>query len=393
MQEVIIKKDSKIVLNKETNMFLNPKFVFLPVEEGFKLKVADNEYVYKNDIVAMNDKGRSITATASGRVLGLKKMDYYDKKDVPSVVIENDFKENIRAKKSAKKYITDYSKKEFLRVLEDTSYRYKGVYLADKFAGVAKEIIINAVEPDPYFGSKRVILKEAGEDILETCDFLGTMLEAEKIYFVLKNTDGEEISRLTSMIGTYPNIELKLVNEAYPNGIGYMQKKILKLPDALVIDLEEVADVFRLLKRERPISSKFITITGSAVHPRAVVRVKLGCLLSEVFVQNFDFTSPKIDVYLNGSLYGKRVDSLKYVVDSQIDGIFIDEEQKYEVSPCLNCGQCSKTCPVGLNPKFVFDHDGKVMPEYYDKCLQCGLCNYVCPANRDLRAFMKGSEL
>ncbi len=392
MQEVTIKKDNDVVLDDEIKIFLNPKFVFLPVYRGFKLKVRDKDYVYKDDIVAMNEKGRTITASVSGRVLGIKKMDYYKAKSVPSLVIENDFKENMRSRRSAKKYISGMTKREFLRILEDASYLYKGIYLDEKFRGEANELIINAVPLDPHFGNKYVILKESAEDILEMGDFLGEMMGVEKICLAIKNTDAEVINTFTSLLGTYPNIEMKFVTDAYPNGHEAILKRLLRMEAAVVVDIEELSCLYEILKRERPITSKYITVTGNAVKPKAVVRVKLGTLLSEVFVNNFDFTSPHPVVYINGFLYGEAANSLKCVADSDIDGVYIEEAHESHEEACLNCGQCSKTCPMGLNPKFVFDHDGTVESEYYEKCLQCGLCNYVCPAGRDLKSRMRGSD-
>lgn len=388
MQEVTIKKDSNVTLDKEIKLFLNPKFVFLPLQEGFKLKVRDNDYVYKNDIVAMNKRDEEVISSISGKVLGIKKMDFLSAKNIPCLVVENDFKENIRSKTSAKRYINDYSKKDFLRLLADTSYSHRGQDTSKKYSTVCEEIIVNGVDLDPYFGNRYVVLRDEVEDILETVDYLANILEAKKIYFVIKNTDNELIGKLTSLLGMYPNMDLKLVSEAYPNGSSEVQKRLLKLPDALVIDVEEASDIFRILKRERPVTSKLITISGPGVKPQTVVRVKYGTLLSEVFVHNFDFTFPKVDVYINGTLYGSKKESLKYVVDSFVDGIFVEEKGELAEESCINCGQCSKVCPMGLNPKYVFDHDGNVTPEYYDKCLQCGLCNYVCPANRDLKSAM-----
>lgn len=392
MQEVTIKREENIVLKEDVNLFLNPKFVFLPIEAGYKVKVGDHDYVYKNDILAQNADGKTVYAPTSGKVLGIKKMNYFKRGTHNSLVIENDFKENVRVKKSAKKHINAHTKEEFVKILQKSSYEYRDLDLIEWCKKGTENIIVNAVDLDPNFCNKHRTWRENEENILETCDFLGEIMGAKKIYFVLLNTDSETIEKLTNLIGTYPNIELKLVSNAYPNGMGALQRKLLKLEDALVLELESVLDVFQILKRELPITSRLITITGPAVTPNAVIRVKLGTLLSEVFVHNFDFTSPKVDVYVNGFLYGEKVDNLKYVIDSNIDGIYIKEREECEEESCLNCGQCSRVCPEGLNPKYVFDHDGKVDTTYYDKCLQCGLCNYVCPANRNLKQRMKGRD-
>ncbi len=392
MQEVTIKKDNKIVLDKTVLDFLNPKFIFIPMKEGFSIKVTDKSYVYKNDIIAMDGDGNMLYSSISGTVLGTKTMYYAFKKEVKSLVIENDFKENIRARKSSKRYINTISKEEAESILEDITLYYKGVYLRDKLKNKSEAIIVNAVDAEPYFGNKYHLLKNNIDDLLEAVDVIANLVEAKKVIFVIKNSDNSMVVSMMDSLGTYPNIELKLINDAYPNGLDEILEKKFGKPGTAVFDLEEVNNIFEVLRREVPVTEKLITITGSSIKPCKVVRVKMGSLLSEVFVNNFDFTSPKVDVYLNGMMRGEIVSSLNVVVDSDVDGILVMEKANREEEACLNCGLCSRNCPMGLNPKYVFDHKGNVKPAYYEKCIKCGLCNYMCPSNRNLMSYMKGSD-
>lgn len=393
MQEVTIKKDNSIQLQDDILEFLNPKFVFVPIDEGYSVKVKDNDYVYKNDIIAIDRNSKMIYTSISGTVLGIKAMSYLNGKEIPSIVIENDFKESIRTRKSVKRYINSLSKDEVLNILEDTTLFYRGIDEGEKLRIQSDTLIINAVDLEPYFKNRYYVLRDSIEDLLEMIDLLGTILNSKKILFVTKNTDNDLISKLMDMLGTYPNMSLRLVSDAYPNGHGEIQKKIFKESDALVFDIEEIKYLFEVIKKEQPITEKLITITGSSVQPKAVVKVKIGSLMSEVFVNKFDFTEKDVDVYLNGLIHGRIVDSLKVVVSDDLDGLFIMKKANLKEEECLNCGLCSKTCPVGLNPKYVFDKGGNVRTEYYDKCLKCGLCNYMCPANRDLMSKMgKGDK-
>lgn len=392
MQGVTIKKDPEIKLDTKIKEFLNPKFVFLPIRKDFKLKVNDGDYVYKNDIVAMRNDGKIMYSCISGIALGIKDMTYFGEEVIPSLVIENDFKENTRVKKSAKKYINEYSREEILSLLNDTSLSYKGKYIVDKLLEKKKIIVINGVEIEPYFGNKFFALKDNVEVILEVADIVASVLEAEKVYLAISSVEAKIIAEAMDVLGTYPNIELKLIADQYPNGIAEVQRKKLGVEDAVSFDVQELLEIYFALKRERPVAEKLITIAGNGVKPNAVVKVKNGTLLSEVFINNFDFAFKGVDVYLNGLIHGERVDSLKYVIDSNIDGIFVTEKSHKEPEKCMSCGLCSKHCPMGLNPKYVFDHEGKVKPEYYERCIKCGLCNYLCPASRDLRKYMKGGE-
>lgn len=392
MQEVTIKKDSSIKLEDQMFEFLNPKFIFVPIRKGFKLKVRDNEYVYKNDIIAMDSHGHAMYSSVSGRVLGLKEMPFYKEGMISSLVVENDFKESIRVRKSAKKYINSYTKKELLRVLSDTSLQYKDTYISEKVSSKCKTILINGVENEPYFGNKSYIFKDNLDELLETIDLLGTCMKANDVLLVVKNNEEKLIGDLVSLLGTYPNIKLKLVNDAYPNGMAEVLKKKFSSDETIVFDIVEIGLIFETIKREIPVTEKVITITGDAVNPKGVVKVKLGVLLSEVFVTKFNFTEEQVDVYMNGMLSGNLVNSLKVIVDLNVDGVLVMKHTEQEIEKCIKCGLCSKNCPMGLNPKYVYDHDGRVKKEYYDKCIGCGLCNYLCPSNIDLRKIMNGSD-
>lgn len=392
MQEVTIKKDANIKLVRELYEFLNPKFVFLPLRKGFKLKVRDNEYVYKNDIVAMDSKGHIVHSSVSGRVLGVKDMPYYGGEMVSSLVVENDFKENIRVRKSARKYINNYTKQDLLNVLIDASITYKDAFMYEKVREKAEVLFINGVENEPYFGNKNFIFKDNLDELLETIDLLGNCMEVQSILLVVKNVEEELIENLVSLLGTYPRIKLKLVNDAYPNGMAEVLKKKFKVKEAIVFDINEIALIYEAIKREVPVTERIITITGNAVEPKAAVKVKMGALLSEVFVTKFNFTEERVDVYLNGMMSGTLVSSLKVVIDSHIEGVLVMKRTTEEVEPCIKCGLCSKNCPMGLNPKYVYDHEGRVKKEYYSPCIGCGLCNYLCPSHIDLKSVMKGRD-
>lgn len=367
--------------------FLNPKYVFMPINEGFKLRVKDNDYVYKNDIVAIDKTGGMVFSSVSGRVLGVKDMDRIES-HIPSLVIENDFKENIRIRKSARKFLNNIKKTDILRSLEDAALTFKGEKVSTKIKKEADTLLINGIDLEPEFNNKYYLFKDNIEDLLETIDLIGNLIKAKRIVIAIKSSESDIISEIVNSIGTYPNIELKLMGDEYPNGHPLVLKKKLNLKDASVFDIEEIYDIREVLKRDMPITEKYISVVGDGVSTPGVIKVKLGSLLSEVFVLNFDFSMKNVDVYLNGCIHGEKVESLKYVVDENIDGLYVTKRKEKKVDACINCGICSKKCPMGLNPKYVFDHKGNVRKEYVEDCIECGLCRHVCPSNIDLKYYM-----
>ena len=387
-EPISINKNQDIKLDSFQRKFLNPKYVFIPVRKGNKLKVSDNSYVYKNDIILFDEHGKSIHSSISGKVLGVKDMLYINDEVIPSVVIENDFKENIRMRKSAKKYLSFYTKKAFEELLEDNSLYYKGKFIVDKFINEEDTLLINGVELEPYFGNNYFLLIENYNAILETIDLISDIYKFKKIILVMKNIDSEIIDKFINQMGTYPNIELRLVDDEYPLGLDRMLKRELKIDSCTTLSIEEIVWIYNVLKKQSPVCEKTITISGNAVKPRSAISVKIGSLLSEVFTNNFDFTEAMVDVYLNGMMHGKLVNTLKYVITSDIDGIIVNKKLPKNTEKCMNCGMCARHCPEGLNPKYMKEHP-ELKEKYKDKCLKCGLCNYVCPSNIDLRKMME----
>ncbi|HBA37831.1 MAG TPA: hypothetical protein DCY94_03830, partial [Firmicutes bacterium] len=149
MQEVT-EKDISTGKQEGVKTFLNPRYVFIPIKNGFKLRVRDNEYIYKNDIVGVNRSGKMIHSSISGRVLGVKTIDRA-KLNVPSLVIENDFKENIRVRKSSRKFLSGISKNEFLNSLDDAGLTYKGKYVKEKFFMDRDILVVNGIDLEPGF--------------------------------------------------------------------------------------------------------------------------------------------------------------------------------------------------------------------------------------------------
>lgn len=379
-----IKTDNNIKLSPEVRDFLNPKYIFIPIKKGYRLKVQDKSYVYKDDIVMYKNNDESVRTPVSGVVLGVKDMNYASGV-YPSLMIENDFKEASKNKRSSQKYIEKYKLEEFNDLLNEVALGS----IIDRLRVNKNTILINGIELDPYFGNKLYLMEGHAEEILDVVDLLLNLYKKDTAIIAVKNEDTSVINELYDIVGKYPNIEIKPVNNVYPMGEDRILTKNLKV-DAIVFSIAEIRNLYSILKRRKPYLEKYITITGDSVSPKEVVHVKKGTLLSEVFMNNFDFTNARVDVYLNGYIKGSIIKTLSIVVDDDVEGIFITKEKDKARKNCINCGLCAKYCPMNINPKYVLDK--KDNEKYKDKCINCGLCNYICPSNINLRKLVKGDK-
>jgi len=68
-----------------------------------------------------------------------------------------------------------------------------------------------------------------------------------------------------------------------------------------------------------------------------------------------------------------------------------------EERACINCGYCSRVCPVDILPQFTFksmlaDEVEESLAHGLLDCVECGLCTYVCPSKIELRAAFKEAK-
>ena len=63
------------------------------------------------------------------------------------------------------------------------------------------------------------------------------------------------------------------------------------------------------------------------------------------------------------------------------------ERESRQTYPCIKCGECVESCPMGLNPStlgmLAAKREYDLMGEQYflGDCFECGCCTYVCPSN------------
>ena len=382
MAEYVIELENTVKLDNQLRKFLTPKYIFIPIRDlkNSKLLVKDNSYVYKNDLVV--DGREKHFSSISGKVLGVQEMIFSDG-IFTSLVIENDFTESIKHRKGVRKRITDYSKLDGIRTLTKFGFNF------DKINYKSKTLVINTLDLEPFFGNNTFILSKNPTEIVMATNAIGKFLNFTDIYFLMDNKESELVKKYQEVIIKYPNIKLELFDNHYPLANAELIKEKLRLRSAAILNTRQLYDIHYILKRNKPRSETLVTITGEAVRTPNIVLVKKYSLLSEVFLQNNDFTYQLVDVFLNGLLSGKKVDTLRYVIDNNIDGIIINKKVNNIVSNCTNCNLCSKYCPRKIDPRVVMLQNGNVDEFVKERCIDCGLCNHICPANIDLRKYVK----
>lgn len=360
-----IKTNHKININKKVLNFLNPDYIYIPYPDGFKLNFKSNDLVKKEEVVLANEK-EYLYSPVSGKVLGAVTMQV-GKDKAKTIIIENDFKEETKSVKGVKKQINSYTKVD-VKTLVKTFNAYQG-----EFNGTT--MVISGIDTEPYALSSSYLVSEYTNEILETIDALYEIFGINKCIFAIKNNDSENATNLVNYLGTYPQINLKLMPDLYPLGLPEILIKELglnqTLEEIIYLTVEDIYAIYSVLKKGRPLTEKLVTISGDLLTRSKVVKVKIGTSLKDLLLNNFKIKVDLYHVVINGILgQGYEIDNLDFVITPDVKSIFITSIDESKEKTCINCGMCHTKCPVSCDPR----------QQKLKGCINCGSCTYICPA-------------
>ncbi|MCH5166440.1 MAG: 4Fe-4S binding protein [Erysipelotrichales bacterium] len=370
----------------EIEEFLNPDYVYYPYNRGDKLlaKVGDN--LYKEQPL-LEQNGEIIYSSISGTLIGTTGSMLLKNEEVNCLVIENNYKETVKNKKGAVKYINEYTKRTLLSTLRKFSSFEKLINIDSKI------LIINGIDKDPYEKTYSSIINNNCTKILETIDAISSILEIENAIFVANNHDNNNVINLTNHIGTYPNIRLKLLTDLYPNGfkelvVNNVLTKKQQNDGYMYFTVEDIYNIYTILKRVKPVTEKLITISGNCIEKSKVVSVKIGSNISEIINNCCEFIEEEYNVVTNGLIAGDSLTNINQILTNDIRSIFLNTIDSEKSRKCINCGLCNSKCPVNLNPKYLLEHK----KADHSKCINCGLCTYICPAKINFKPHLGGKN-
>ena len=360
-----IKENPLIKCNKEIKEYLDADYIYIPYDKDYELKIKNHELVNLNSVILTN-KDKKVYSPVSGNIMGLCET-IINGNLSKAIVIENNFKETSKLRGS-KKDISTYSKEELLSLIKEYNACFKPI--------TKDNLIINGIDYEPYEETLSYLISAHTDEILECIDALCKILEIDKCFFAIKNNDQENVVTLVNQIGTYPNIDLKLLPDLYPAGHPkvLLNEFHLEEENTAVLTVEDIYAIYTVLKRKRPISEKLITVSGNLLTKSKAMKVKIGTNIKDILEKEFKFKSNDYHIIINGLLSGYEINSLNAIITPEIRSVFINTIDKSRATKCINCGLCNTYCPVGADPK-----SGYKMNE----CLHCNLCTYICPAKRN----------
>ena len=373
MNLIILNKEYSLLLKDTVTEYLNPNYIYLPVNDD-KLLINPKDYIYKGKEILKNKY-----SPISGRIVGLKNLT-----DDKFLVVENDFKEKLENKVSLRKNVNKMSKDQLLELVKNFDLK-----LYEKLNCNFSKIIINCIEEQLYVGNYMFLVKEYSNELLEILNTISNILELKEITIIVKDTDYNIIDYLNNIVGIYPNINIKFLPNKYLISEKSILCKYLNINEHFIyLNIMELYNLYNFLKRKRIVENKFLTITGNAIENPQVFKCKMYTKLDDIITNFIKFKSENYVIIVNNLLSNHFCDAKELIVTEDIDSIFIMKKREYKEKKCILCGKCNDICPVKIKVSNLIN--GKNCD--YEDCIKCGLCNYICPSYININKYLEGGK-
>jgi electron transport complex protein RnfC len=270
-------------------------------------------------------------------------------------------------------------------------------------------LVVNGCECEPYLTCDHRVMVEQADDLVIGIRYAMRATGAVRAIVGIEDNKRDARDTVRAAIakaGKLPEGEVfaELVPTKYPQGSEKMLVMALfgteipagGLPVSLgmvVNNVGTLAALGRLLPAGRGLTERVVTVAGPGVAKPGNYLVPLGTPLRHVL----DYAgAPGVEarqIILGGPMMGQAAASLDVPVTKGVSGVLVmrgedmAHREGLRTYPCIKCGECVESCPMGLNPSTLGmlaakrEYDLMGADYHIGECFECGCCSYVCPSN------------
>lgn len=379
--------------------------------------------VEKGDRVLMGQKIGESTAfvsapvhsTVSGTVIAIEPRLHPNGTKVMSVIVENDFKDELIESIRNYEDTDSLTKEEKLSIIREAGIVGHGgatfpvhIKLNPPQDKKIDCCIVNGAECEPYLTSDYRVMLKSPNLILDGLKEIMKILGVNKAYIGIEDNKSEAIKVMQERAKDYDGIEVCVLKTKYPQGSEkHLIKAICgrevpsgKLPadvGVVVNNIDTCTAIYNALKFRQPVFHRVVTVAGSAIGDAGNFRVRLGTSFEDILnAASYDAKKAK-KVIMGGPMMGMSIADTGVPAIKGTSAIlaFGEEELvlKDEVN-CFRCGRCVENCPMGLVPvqlnsyAKIGDIENCLKYDIMD-CIECGVCSFNCPCSNHITQRIK----
>lgn len=369
--------------------------------------VSVGDYVRIGQIIGDSDAALScpVHASVSGKVVSIAPYWHSSGVKVPSIVIENDFKDS--RDDCIEPYDGDFddlTPSEIIGYARDAGIVGMGgaafplhAKLKTAFDKKIEVIIINGAECEPFITADHRAMVEYPRSIVNGAKLIMKCLGKTEAVIAIEDNKPDAIASMT-VTTEDSGIRICPLKTKYPQGGERQLIKAItgrevppgKLPmdiGCAVFNVDTCASLFRAVSKGRPLTKRVCTVSGSAVINPKNLLVRVGTPYYALFEHCGGFSADPYKIVCGGPMMGSAQHSVEIPVIKNTSALlaYCGEEETFDDNPtCLHCGKCVSVCPMRLMPNYIYMHAEKEEFAECKKlnvqdCIECGCCSYVCP--------------
>ncbi len=275
----------------------------------------------------------------------------------------------------------------------------------------ADTVILNGAECEPYLTADHRLMLESSERIVDGLRCIMRATGVNRGVIAIEDNKPDAAECMQRAAAGREGVEVLVMRTKYPQG---SEKQLIsrvtgrevpsgKLPidaHALVFNVSTAAAVADAVILGKPLVERITTVTGWVESP-ANLRLRIGTSFADAVAACGGLKEDAAMILAGGPMTAPCAASLDAaVIGKASNGILIfnrTQARALEENPCIRCGKCVDTCPIGLYPyQLRYDIDRHALDtavaHHLPDCVLCGACTFICPANRRLTASFKAAK-
>jgi Na+-translocating ferredoxin:NAD+ oxidoreductase RnfC subunit len=283
-----------------------------------------------------------------------------------------------------------------------------------KLDGSAEYVIVNGAECEPLLRVDQQLMADRAEELIEGLRLIAEQLGAKYAVIALKEKYADAVDALAHALKGRSDILLHTLGAFYPAGdeqvlVYEVTGRIVPeggIPIAVgcvVCNVETVLNIRDVLRKDAPVTEKYLTVTGEVRQPLSV-RVPVGITVDDAIGLAGGAKCSDYMVINGGPMMGKVVGTESFVTKTTKGLIVLPKSHPLVVAmtkdmgrmlreartACMHCSLCTEVCPRKMLGHRMEPHKmiriasyGSICDAHESLtmaylCVECRLCQYAC---------------